>query len=300
MLRQQVGEKVFWAGLRKIVTERMHTQVGWDDFSQLFSTLSGQNLQTFFDQWLTNTEGPHLALQDVELAETGNGWRVSGKLTQRPGYQLAVDLQLTTETEVLRKPLQLDTATQEFHFETTSRPLALQADPDSELFRILAAQELPSTVNSIRGSNKLLVLRAENNAPDAAAIKTLLGALRKSDLPVRTMSEVSQKELASHDLLIFGLPDQLRPVQLKLATDGQFTLEEQNVNPGDHSAFIVESNPLNSEKSAAWFVSEDQQAKVVARKIPHYGKYSYLLFNGVENRLKGIRTPEESLLRIEF
>ncbi len=300
MLRQRIGDQAFWAGLRKIATERRHTQVGWDDFEQVFSTLSGQDLQSFFTQWLTNTEGPQLALQDVELIETEKGWRVSGKLTQQPVYRLAVELQLTTQTEKLRKTLKLDATTQAFSFETSSRPLELQADPDVDLFRILTAGEIPATVNSIRGSNKLLVLRADNYSPDAETIKTLLDAMRKAGLPIRRLSEVSQAELASHDLLIFGLPDQLRPAQLKPATGGQFTLEQQSVNLSDHSAFVVETNPLNTTKSAAWFVSKDQQAAVVARKIPHYGKYSTLLFIGVKNSVKETRTPEESPLKIKF
>ncbi len=300
MLRKKIGEQNFWAGLRQLAKERMHTRVGWDDFNVLFSTLSGQDLQPFFEQWLTRTAGPQLALQDVELLQTADGWQVSGKLTQQPLYQLAVELQLTTETEVLRQRVALDTPYQAFNFETTSRPLVLEADPESDLFRILTIEELPSTVNSIRGSNKMLVLRGEQYAPDATAIKILLGALRKADLPIRSMNKVSQAELASHDLLIFGLPDQLRPVQLQPATTAQFRLAKQNVNPSEQSTFIVEPNPLNAERKAAWFISQDQQAAVVARKIPHYGKYSYLLFNGVDNRLKEIRAPKESTLRIEF
>ena len=304
MLRQQIGDKAFWAGLRQLAQARMHTLVGWDDFSALFSEISGQDLQPFFEQWLTRKDGPQLALQDVQLVQTENGengkqrWRVSGRMTQQPVYQLAVELQLSTETEILRQRVQLDTESQTFSFTTTSRPLLLQADPDADLFRILAQEELPATVNSIRGSNHLLVLRAEQHVPDDQAIRTLLGALRKAELPVRSLNEVDQAELASHDLLIFGLANQLRPAQLQATDAGRFTLARESVNPNEQSSFIVEPNPLNSGRKAAWFVSDDRLATVVARKIPHYGKYSYLMFNGVENRLKGIRTPVESTLRI--
>lgn len=300
MLRKKIGDQAFWAGLRQLAQERMHTRVSWDDFNERFSILSGQDLQPFFEQWLTRTAGPQLALQDIELSQTADGWRVSGKLTQQQLYQLEVELQLTTETEILHQKVAIDTSSQAFSFETTSRPLILEADPNADLFRILTTEELPSTVNSIRGSNKLLVLQAEHYAPNTVAIKTLLGALRKADRPVRSMSEVSQSELTSHDLLIFGLPEQLRPAQLQPTTAGQFRLEEQSVDPGEQSIFIVEPNPLNAERKAAWFVSQNRQAAVVARKIPHYGKYSYLLFNGVENHLKGIRVPIESPLKNTF
>ncbi len=300
MLRQRIGDQVFWAGLRKLAQERMYTQIGWDDFNAVFSALSGQNLQAFFDQWRTRTEDPQLALQEVQLTAIKDGWRVSGKLTQQPVYQLAIELQLTTKTETLRKQVQIDAPSQSFRFETATRPLALEADPQVNLFHILSAAELPATVNSIRGSNQLLALRAEKNAPDAAAIKTLLGALRKPDLPVRTLTQVSQKELATHDLLIFGLPEQLRPTQLKFEPGGRFTLADQSINLTEQSTFLVEENPLNAAKNAAWFISEDQQAAVVARKIPHYGKYSTLLFKGSQNRLKEIRATDKSPLKVAF
>ena len=50
-----------------------------------------------------------------------------------------------------------------------------------------------------------------------------------------------------------------------------------------------------------WFISQDKgQAAVVAREIPHYGKYSYLLFDGAVNQSKEIWVPTESPLRIDF
>lgn len=298
MLRKQIGEQAFWGGLRQLARERMHTRVGWDDFAAFFSGLSGQELQPFFAQWLTRNAGPQLALQDVELSETEQGWRVSGSLAQQPVYRLAVELQLTTATEVLHQRVELDAASRDFSFATSSRPLTLAADPNADLFRILAKEELPATVNSIRGSDRLLVLRAAQDAPDSAASKTLLGGLRKAELPLRSISEVSRTELASHDLLIFGLPERLRPVQLQAGTDGRIRIDGQSVDLATQSIFVVEKNPLNPARSAAWFVSREPQAAIVARKIPHYGKYSYLLFDGVENRLKGIRSPVESPLRV--
>jgi len=63
----------------------------------------------------------------------------------------------------------------------------------------------------------------------------------------------------------------------------------------------VTRNPLSRQRFAAWFISRDPaQAKTVARKIPHYGKYSYLLFEGSVNRLKGIWDTRDSPLKVIF
>jgi hypothetical protein len=38
----------------------------------------------------------------------------------------------------------------------------------------------------------------------------------------------------------------------------------------------------------------------VARKIPHYGRYSYLAFEGVDNRLKGVWEAAASPLLVTW
>ncbi len=303
MLRQQVGEEIFWNGLRQIAQERMFTSVGWDDFAEVFSALSKQNLDGFFQQWLSRTAGPKLALENVELKKTTEGWQVSGKLVQQPPiYQLSVKLELTTEQTPFTALAESTAAVQGVEFHVADRPLSLSADPQADLFRVLAPQEIPSTINSIRGSEQLLMLQAEDNVPDQQAQQKLLGALRKSGLKIRPLSEVTQAELAANDLLIFGSAENLLPEGIIASSDDdQVNFPEQQASLATHSAFVVTRNPFAQQHHAAWFLSRDAaQAASVARKIPHYGKYSYLLFEGDFNRLKGIWEAPESPLQIEF
>ncbi|HEY5675106.1 MAG TPA: hypothetical protein VIR78_15480 [Malonomonas sp.] len=300
MLRKKLGDQVFWAGLRQLADKRMFDQVGWSDFIDVYSTITGESLQLFFQQWLNGIDGPRLALQDVTRVETLAGWKISGKLTQQPTYQLGVDLQLTTETEILRKRVLLDSTSQSFEFATSARPIELQVDPETDLFRILADEEIPATINSIRGSNQLLALLAENHAPTSAARTTLLGAMRKAQLSIRLFSEVTQQELSTHDLLIFGLPEQFFPAQISGSTAKNFTFDSEIEDSTKSSAFVVQRNPTNANLSAAWFISKGPLATVVARKIPHYGKYSYLLFDGADNRLKAVMPALNSPLKVDF
>lgn len=293
MLRQKIGEQAFWTGLRQVASERMFSQVSWNDFAEQFSAVSKQDQRPFFRQWLTSEVGPQLELQEVKQLKTENGWQISGKLLQRPDYRLSVELQLQTETETLTQQVLMNSASQSFRFDSPSQPIALQVDPNADLFRVLAAEEIPATVNSIRGSNQLLVLRADNAAPDTEAIKTLLGALRKTQLPIQSFSEISQEQLAAHDLLIIGLPESFLPANLVAAT-------MDKPRKPDQSIFIVERNRLNSERSVAWFIGSNPQTAVVARKIPHYGKYSFLMFAGHKNQRKEIWTPTDSPLKFEF
>ena len=304
MLRTLIGEGPFWQGLQQIARQHMFNTIDWDVFAEVFSSISGQNLQYFFDQWLSRSSGPSLRLDEVKLQSADTGWEVSGKLVQQPPpFRLRIDLLLTSESEEeVKKPIVLQMEETPFLIFSPRKPTGLVADPQVDLFRVLAAAEIPSTVNSIRGSDRLMILTSGRNAPGATAQKALMSGLRKSSLPMKSWAEVAHDDLAKHDLLIFGTPETLLPKGVSLTESGnQLQLPGQVLPLASHSVFLVGRNPFNCEHHASWFISGDSAHDVtVARKIPHYGKYSYLVFSGEENQKKEIREPQESPLRVSF
>ena len=70
-----------------------------------------------------------------------------------------------------------------------------------------------------------------------------------------------------------------------------------------HSAVIVRRHPGNLEKAIGWiFADGTVPLPGLGRKLPHYGKYSYLGFEGDEpvNVLKGQWTATDSPLRVDL
>ncbi|MCF6264785.1 MAG: hypothetical protein L3J24_14525, partial [Xanthomonadales bacterium] len=62
------------------------------------------------------------------------------------------------------------------------------------------------------------------------------------------------------------------------------------VSPEDSSLVVVTRHPADTNLAIAWLSAHDIEAVAgLARKLPHYGKYSYLGFTGTEptNSLKG-------------
>jgi hypothetical protein len=51
---------------------------------------------------------------------------------------------------------------------------------------------------------------------------------------------------------------------------------------------MVFRHPSSPDRVAALFMGPDASAERVLRKIPHYGKYSYLVFKDARNRAKGV------------
>lgn len=298
MLRKQLGDELFWAGLKQMAQTSMFQCIGWDDFAEYFSGVTGRDLQPFFEQWITRPEGPKLVLQNVKVTQIADGYSVSGELAQStPHYRLTVDLQVDTEKESILLPIELEGRSQPFNLHLPAKPTVLRADPAADLFRILAPEEIPPTVNAIRGSQNLLILRTANKSPSEETMTSLLGALRK-DLEVETLSDMTDAELSQHDLLIFGVSDRLQP---SMSAGEAGKLSGPTESTAGTTEFIVLPNPLNANRVAAWFIDDGNElAAVVARKIPHYGKFSYLQFKGADNRKKSILPSLRSPLKIEF
>jgi len=69
----------------------------------------------------------------------------------------------------------------------------------------------------------------------------------------------------------------------------------------DHSTVVVRRNPTNAAKAIAWVTVDPLAAgDGLARKLPHYGKYSYLGFAGAEpaNTAKGEWIAADSPLHV--
>ena len=72
-------------------------------------------------------------------------------------------------------------------------------------------------------------------------------------------------------------------------------------NETSDAFFGVFHHPFNDNRIAAVFIpSSNQFADMVARKITHYGKYSYLAFQSGKNMARGTWSVEKSPLVHEW
>jgi hypothetical protein len=71
--------------------------------------------------------------------------------------------------------------------------------------------------------------------------------------------------------------------------------------PARHSLVATKRHPRDPDRSWTWLhLASAGDADAIGRKIPHYGRYSYLFFNGARNVGKGLWTIEESPLTAVF
>ena len=307
MLRQLVGDDVFWATLRDIYTRYLFKAISWSDFQDAFETNANLSLEDFFRQWVFQAGAPRLSLADVVAAPTSLGFEVRGTVVQeKPVYELPLDLTLTTEQDDKIHSVMVSGARTPFSFTVTRRPTSLTADPDVNLFRKLHPSEIPPTINAIKGASSVMVVVADDLVAEGSNIaRRLSAAFGLNNARIGSEKDFSVRELRRSDLLFIGKPSngQWLPAdsQQFAVTPESFLLNGDGHDRQQSSFFGVFANPQNEDRTAALFIPASLPiAKALSTKIPHYGKYSYLIFNDTRNQVKGTWDVERSPLVVKW
>jgi len=297
MARQRVGDEAFWKSLRTIADNSMFEQVTWSDFARTMGRFGKRDMTGFFDQWVERPGAPVLRLEAVETVTSGSVTRIKATLSQdKPFYDLEVDVRLETDGGSIDKKITLKDRRQSFTFETDRIPKQLVVDPEAHIFRRLAPEEIPPIVNSVRGADELTVVVAADLPEETArAASLLLQAMNRPDATVVTESEISRQDVENLEgvVLFFGMPNKCaEPLRDHpgIEIDGKgFMLHGRRYNGPDAALFAALSPNQDPQKTWAYFVPfSEAEARIAARKIPHYGKYSFLAFEQGENQDKGI------------
>ncbi len=293
MLRRKVGDDRFWRTLRDVYAKHLFEAISWRDWQAAFEASSGKSLETFFQQWVYRAGAPQLFLSNTRMETTADGATVSGILAQRkPYFALEADVVLETASGRILRRVPLHGGKSPFSFSVAERPLRLTVDPEVHLFRRLDPREMPPTVNSIKGAEALTVVVAANLDDRWKTIArrfcTALG--------VDAAKIVPEAELTSHTaehgpIVWIGKPVDTARLP---AAENQFTLDERRFTVSGKSYsrqtasfFGVFKTNDPSGRLAALFLPESYEAAaVLSAKIPHYGKYSCLVFKGPINQIK--------------
>ena len=118
-------------------------------------------------------------------------------------------------------------------------------------------------------------------------------------------SKINREQLLGKDILMIGyphgkdifknLPDQI------VINPKSFTLNKVVYDQSSDVFFGVFPHPFAGNRVAALFLPlSSLQAETVARKITHYGKYSYLAFQDGKNRDKGFWPLGQSPLEFRW
>jgi hypothetical protein len=185
-------------------------------------------------------------------------------------------------------------------FRCSSAPVRLTVDPDFHLLRRLDAAEIPPAVNLLKISPAaLLILPAGTAGPFETLAGTLALALGLKEYRIVSERNLEPEMFSSRDIVLIGMPmnDELLPrlpAGIRLEKD-RFALDCRIYEEPSDAFFGVFRHPAREDRVLAVFHPLSmKEAAVVARKVPHYGRYSYLIFHDGVNLEKGFWPVENS------
>ena len=316
MLRRKLGDDTFIRTLQNFYRDYRFKRASFADlereFSQSAGPVAGKDLKPFFAQWVQRSGAPQLRLVSAQAhhdktRRAGAGYELSIKVEQTqpgPAYMLDLPVAVTLAgqdtaylTAVEMAMIEMTGKQAELHLSLAAQPLRVDVDPEFDLFRRLDRAEIPPALSQVFGAEKSLIV-LPRKAPEDLRAQFLAIAQAWQQQP-------SRATLIKWDDEIERLPDE----------GSVWLFGEENRFRGEFQTALIQSGAMLSEggvwlakeyqrdrdalvltahigpTAVAWLTAPDAAVlPVLARKLPHYSKFSYAAFSGPEsaNLIKGV------------
>jgi hypothetical protein len=283
MLRVQLGDAAFLAGLRAFYARHRFERAGFAALRAAMEAASGRKLDDFFRQWHERIGAPQLELAGVTLSRSDGRYHVRGELKQVQrdwAYQLRVPLVLERAgLPPFETTLHMPTKTLRFDITMDDRPLRLAIDPRFDVFRRPAPAELPASLGETFGADQVTFVLPAAAARDArAAYAALAQNWQRAGATTRSDGELAA--LPAHGaVVLFGWDNRWRAALAKEAGDVQITNDAVAVGAQRYARRThgVALALRHAGHALVWIAAEEPDTIArLGRALSHYQGMSYV------------------------
>jgi aminopeptidase N len=284
MLRGELGDAAFDTGLRRFWEDHKFKKAGWVDLRAAFEGASGRDLRTFFAQWVERVGAPSLTLQD---ARTGDGGVTVALRQDSPAYALSVPVVVDTDAGPQRHVVRLEGREARATLPVASRPMAVAVDPGHDLFRRLAPGEAPPVLRDVTlDPGASVVIAADGSAAETAR------ALADRLMEGRARTVAADRTDPARPLLLIGLEAAVEPLLRAHRLDGP-----PAAVAGRGTARAWTARTAQGQPALVVSAADAAALQALLRPLPHYGRQSWLVFDGARAVDRGVWPPGDSPLR---
>ena len=305
MLRRQLGDAAFIDGLQSFYDQYRFRVADFAALQAVYSTTAQQPLNNFFSQWVERAGAPQLRVTRATATPQGDGYRLSAVIEQtQPAapyvLQVPVAVHLEGMNEAYQTDIRLTQRRTTLKIDLPARPLQLDIDPEFDIFRRLHRNEIPPAISQAMGAQQLLLILPAQAATDLQRAYQALAESWQQEKPEQidvVFDNALERIPDDRSVWLFGWNNRFLP-QLKEALHAYdfadlgntIRIEHATIKPDTHSLVILGRHPQDPEQALGWLAAGSAAAVPgLGRKLPHYGRYSYLAFTGTapDNVLKG-------------
>jgi aminopeptidase N len=315
-LRRAAGGARFKTALQDFFQKNLWRRASWSDLLESFRTVAGIEPGPFRAQWIERPGLPSLAVREVAVTKEGKAWSVRATLTQsvreaaapsspasapaagsggspeEHPYALVVPVRVSFAGGDSTWQVPLATGSLEWRATVPGRPTRLVVDPDFEVARRLDRREIPPSLSRTLGADTVAVIIAAGLSPEVdAACRALAAEWAKGQaLTVHEEADLAKGWTPRSAAWYLGLGSAARALlpglpEVRLAD--RWTIAG-TACPDTCTVVLAGDYPGGGDASWTLIAPADPAGVAAAgAKVPHYGKYGYLVFRGASVVQKG-------------
>ncbi|MDQ7773864.1 MAG: M28 family peptidase [Elusimicrobiales bacterium] len=292
MLRLELGDAAFLAGLREFYSANKFRAASFGGLRGSFEKTSGRDLGRFFEQWTRRAGAPEIKLEKASARREGGAWSLGLRLAQvQPGetYELGIPVRVTLKDgTAAAKTARLDSPSASFSFTFPSEPLAVEIDPYFDVFRKVSPEETPASLSRMLGASKPLILLP----PDGERWKELTARWDRDPSNRPVIRQWLPGDPGGSPAWLLASSDKEGPAAGFLSSLAPYGLGRAGSAlklggdefPLDSHTFVLAG--AGAVPSALILSRAGEELSRLAAKLPHYGKYSWLVFDREMNAVK--------------
>jgi aminopeptidase N len=308
MLRQRMGDERFVAGLRRLWADQRFRAATFADVARAMSAAAREDVAPWLAQWLDRPGAPAIRLESASTGRDGRVLELTLSQAQDGApYDVDVPVAVTVEgaREAVRRTVRLSERRQQFSVELPARPVRVDVDPEHDVFRRLDPAELPPSMSGAFGASEaLLVLPSAAREPLRSAYAAVAERWRGPGRQVVTDAQL-ERIPPGKAVWILGWENRLRESVASgvAAHGGAFAGEAVRAGAAalrreEHTVAVAVRSPADPAQVLV-FVGAPRAEPLpgLARKLPHYGSYGVVGFEGdeptnvVKERWAVLRSP---------
>jgi hypothetical protein len=301
MLRKLMGDDNFIKACQSFYKDNIYKISTFDDILESFQKFSATDLKPVFHQWLLRKGAPSFELSDVRTEKAGEKFNLHFTLSQiqeEDLFMLDVPVAVYLANNVELITVTSDKRTNSYTFPFSSVPVKIEVDPQFDVFRILNKSEVPPSLSQIFGSSFGMIILSKSS-PYLEEYKTLAETWKETqEAQGNSLEIIFDDELdklpENKSVWVIGFENKFaRMFNVQKEYHSAFDSAQTsllNKLTAEGSVVYALPNPENNAYTIGFIGTNIKQAVPgLTRLLSHYGKYSFLGFEGERpnNVLKG-------------
>lgn len=310
-IRRDLGDDAFLRALRGFFEGFRFRRATFKDLDRAFARAMGRRKGPLA-QWVERAGAPALRVSNAQASRMGDRYLLTALVEQTQSgvaYRLRVPIAVTIEgrEHAYQTTFALTTKYRGLELFVPGRPLRVDFDPEFDLFRRLDRAELPPALSQLFGAKRVVViLPAAAPAALRDGYRRLAESLGQASGSYEVLVDDTLDRLPSdRSVWVLGWENRFRSAMTEAAVDLPLAIDDRSARISSveltrerHAVVLAGRRIHDPELGIGWVGCDRVEALPgLARKLPHYGKYGYLGFDGPEptNVVKGewevVRSP---------